>query len=393
MNEQELTPHEHAELRARLISGTHRIRPIGKHRKGMLVGASALAAVAIIAIGSISAATLFGIRMPEPVSTPTPTASSSPTSIPSPSPTPTASEPATRAAVVPFDGDCSATLDPAVIERVVGTAAYEPVDRPFVLFSSGRAEIIGGLACSWATSTDGNGRVIEISIFPASVVTPEVSEAWSELRAEGMGYYYEKQRRVGDLMIGATVTPIDLAGIEPTEAELTAMDGRVDELIDEVSRRAQNERAEAPVHDGSWWALRTCADLADAVQAQLSMQLIAGFPGDSIPAGMVWETMVGAKAEDWCSWYAVGEERSVVVEFYLQPGAGMPTAAQIASSGATPAQVAGADGSWISRESPQSDSYQLLAVSGPNRLSMRFVRAESAAEVEAMAAALLTRLG
>jgi hypothetical protein len=108
----ELSSGEHAELRARLLTGAQRIRPVGKHRTAWVSGTVAVALVAAIAGGvgvstTLSAPPVTGVVTPEP--TPTRSIAPSPTNTPTPSATPVETPPEAEAAVAPsspFTFDC-----------------------------------------------------------------------------------------------------------------------------------------------------------------------------------------------------------------------------------------------------------------------------------------------
>ncbi len=105
MNENELTPAEHADVRARLISGAARITPVGRHRHTWIAGSIAVALVAVIAGGVGIGATLSA---PPVMSTPSPTPTPSLTE-PAPTPTPTPSASVARVVAQPenrFAFDC-----------------------------------------------------------------------------------------------------------------------------------------------------------------------------------------------------------------------------------------------------------------------------------------------
>jgi hypothetical protein len=403
LNDDQLSTAEHDDMRSRLLAGAGKIKPAGAHRRAIITTTVAVVLVAGLSAGAIGAANF--LRMDdasEPVATPTetgvPSATPTPTeTFPSePTPTPSESvEPVPREAIRPFGGDCAAALDVAVVRDALGAEPHlQSADGDFHLFTStGAAALAGGTTCSWSISEDGVGPVVGISVFPASIVTAEVLSTWSELRSEGLGYYMEKQRRFGDLVIGATATPLNLTYGEPTEEELAAVDQRVENLIVEVARNAEGERAEPARGDDSWWRLGTCADLSGVLESEIATPMSVGFPGDSIPLGMVWDTLVEAKAVDWCSWYSNDIGGSLIVEIYTVPGAGRPTDAELAEASATPADVVGADESWIVEDVQRAGDFSVLAVSGPNRLTMRFAGAGTADAAEELAAAFLAELG
>ncbi|MDF2554707.1 MAG: hypothetical protein K0R60_602 [Microbacterium sp.] len=121
----DLTPHEQAEMRDLVLAGAQRIRPTGKRQMRIAAGAIALVLIGVVSGGAITTAALLGSdARPAPAPTtsetlptpsPLPTRQTTPT--PTPTPTPTAPAPSTGG-ITPFGGECANALDEASVEAV-----------------------------------------------------------------------------------------------------------------------------------------------------------------------------------------------------------------------------------------------------------------------------------
>ena len=63
------------------------------------------------------------------------------------------------------------------------------------------------------------------------------------------------------------------------------------------------------------------------------------------------------------------------------------------STGITPTDIPGADESWFAADSRSPESLTLIAVVGPNRLTMRYAAAGDLVAARDLAAAFLDQLG
>jgi hypothetical protein len=179
LNDDQLTPAEHDDVRARLLAGTRRIKPAGAHRRAIVTTTVAVAVVAVLSVGAVGAANF--LRMgdaAEPISTGTPTPSASPTPTPIPpakvTPTPSAS-PATQAptaslGVMPFGGECANTLT----DIQATDAAGQAMQRSDFRWESGEQAVAGGIDCFWISSEEYVGATIHLYAYPDSEVPDDV---------------------------------------------------------------------------------------------------------------------------------------------------------------------------------------------------------------------------
>ncbi|MFG6504223.1 hypothetical protein [Microbacterium sp. P05] len=397
VNDDQLSPGEQDELRQRLVLGARRIKPAGAHRRAIVSTTVAVAVVAALSVGAIGAANFLRLgNESEPVATPTPTPSATPsatsstTSSPRPTPTPTLTEPAPVPAVLPFGGDCGQVtgLDQSGLEADEGQAMPYLWD---LTNHAASAALLGGVTCSWP-SDDPELGYAAVSVFPAAVITPEIADKWTDTTCRGAFYVCETGRFVADFWIGAGLSRSVSAETEMTEDERTGLATRLNAMIDAVAANTLGETAQAASREAGWWTVPPCSSLDGTVSANVPVALETGFPGDAIPEGMDWETLVDAGVMDWCSWYGYAGQDSVIVEIYEQPGIGAPTTDEVAATEFRPADVVGAEEGWIYQNAESLDSFTVVAVSGPNRLTVHFAGAADEQAARDLAAALLDDL-
>ena len=198
---------------------------------------------------------------------------------------------------------------------------------------------------------------------------------------------------VQNVWIGAGITSdVGDPWREMTDEETARQAQRVQRIIDTVAAKSAGVSAVATPRGAAWWSLPECSSLHETVNAAVGVALESGFPGDSIPHGMDWETLVDAGLVNWCSWYSTADSSATIVEVYVQPGAGAPSAKTLADTEVRTWNVAGADAAWMQVEPNHPESTRLVAVVGPNRLTLH-MRSPDPARVADVAAALLARLG
>jgi hypothetical protein len=175
-----------------------------------------------------------------------------------------------------------------------------------------------------------------------------------------------------------------------SDSETQRLTAVVDAAVGSVFGHSPADYAGAPVTStADWWALPTCDELQPTVAAAAVMTSPeAGFPGDNVPEGAVWESLQAADIVRWCPWYQHGDQDTRITELYLQSGVGAPSASQLAAAGAELITIPGADVAYrlVQDYSGGARSVEILAVTGPNRLLV------GGDEQEAVAAAVLAAL-
>lgn len=179
LNDDHLSPSEHDDVRARLLAGTKRIKPVGAHRRAIVTTTVSVALVAVLSVGAIGAANFLRLGdQSVPVSTPTPSAttstptpSSTPTSTPTQTPTPTVpervvSEPASRFA---FDCvDLAEDVAPLFGGQVPVVASEMPRAEGHANWLPGPAQYAywqaGALACEYGSEATEGGAWASVRI-------------------------------------------------------------------------------------------------------------------------------------------------------------------------------------------------------------------------------------
>jgi len=175
MNDEQLTPTEHDDLRARLLSGAKRIRPVGAHRRAIVTTTLAVVLVAGLSGGALGAANL--LRMDgavEPVATPTPSATPTPTPTPIPTPpdAPLPAPPAPTASLglMPFGGACANALD----DEEASSAAGEAMQLSDYRWQTGANAVAGGIDCIWVSTEQYLSATVSVYAYPDSEVSADV---------------------------------------------------------------------------------------------------------------------------------------------------------------------------------------------------------------------------
>ncbi|MFS0733457.1 hypothetical protein ABC304_15850 [Microbacterium sp. 1P10UB] len=382
MNDDQLTPAEHAAVRQRLLAGARRIEPVGRHRNAWIAGSVAVVLILALAGGAVGLGGLLGTAQPQPATTatataspsPTPTATPTPSSSPTPSPTPT--EPPPPVPVVAFDGDCSRVLTDEEASQAAGVPVSLLGDiGPLSLYpeSAASARLLGGMSCSWRSDDTGIGGFVSVTVLDARAVPADITDAYSTTDCSSLSGVCETVRVVGDAWIGATV-PRTVSNLgSPTEEELQSIDDDLAFVIDAVSSRLPETSAVAVPRQAAWWQLSPCEAQRAAVDRAAGGSMEAQFPGDFVPEGLSWDAMVAAGVIQWCPWYLYTDSGGgPLFEIYAQPGVSSPDVDYLERNGLTPVEIQGADSAWIGYSETYPDNGMLVAVSGDNRLTVKF---------------------
>ncbi|AZS36380.1 hypothetical protein CVS47_00981 [Microbacterium lemovicicum] len=382
MNDDQLTPAEHAAVRQRLLAGARRIEPVGRHRNAWIAGSVAVVLILALAGGAVGIGGLLGTAQPQPATTataspspsPTPTVTPTPSISPTPSLTPT--EPPPPVPAVAFDGDCSRVLT----DEEASEAAGEPVslfgrstDSSLYPETTASTNLLGGIQCAWRGEEIGIGSFVSVTVLDARAVPADVTDKYSASVCTGLSAVCETVRVVGDAWIGATVprTVSDLGS--PTEDELQSIDNALAFVIDAVSSRLPETSTVAVPRQSSWWAPGSCEAQRAAVDRAAGGSMEARFPGDFVPEGLTWDAMVAAGVIQWCPWYRYSDTgRGPLFQIYSQPGAAAPDADYLERARLTPVEVDGADSAWIAYSETYPDEGMVVAVRGDNRLTVTF---------------------
>jgi hypothetical protein len=323
-----------------------------------------MAAVAVLAL------TLTGCAA-SPSDAPTPAVEETPIAVPSPIATP---EPA---ASVPFDGDCTQALADEEVASLLGSAAVEPVAWTLSTIEpdlSASLALIGGLACNWRAGAG----FLSIAVFPNDVVPSAVADVVGTVSCDDSGAFCK----------GATVNEgawvYAHAGDEATAA--TALQ-RVSERV------ARFPRPHAETASTERWTLPACTDLTRTVEDASGVAgLQAGFPGDSVPWGVSWETAVANGVTAWCPWTSYSGADTVLIELDLQPGVGAPDEVMVAEASGIPIEVTGASQAFLVPNATGEGIARVVAVSGENRLSVTGGSGGTQDSLSAVATAVLAEL-
>jgi hypothetical protein len=347
MNEEQLTPSEHAAVRQRLIAGAKRIRPIGKHRNAWIAGSVAVILVLGIAGGSIGIGQLLGSSEPLPAvtTTPTPEPSPSPTKSPSPTTTPVVTaDPARTDGVTAFGGACANALDASDVSGAVGVdvVLYEPAWR------SGAEALHGGLVCTWTDPNEYSGMVVTLYSYPAGSVPSEITDA--PVGCAPNAYTCGVRGSAGATWMQLVVSPSS----DPTIPQ---------QLLNQALIRAADYPApHAAQRSSGWWSLPVCADLIEstkleAVTGWADLTELVVPEGDSASIQGLPELRNGLR---WCIWTGMSRNIPITLSVRIIPGGGAYFDEIAGSVGATVVQVDGArsavdvkdDALWEGHSSP-----------------------------------------
>ena len=283
-----------------------------------------------------------------------------PTDDPGAAPTATAEAPAPDAAQTPeptpepeprgvFDGDCGAAMPEADVAAVIGagstleSADGEQIAGGFPLVNTSVREI-GGLRCQWRTAT----AQLRLTLLPAERVA--VADTGVTCEDDPAG--------ACDALVTEATTVIGLQAYTGVDTE--AVRAAVDTVLAGLRARVTDDggailSAQEPA------ALPSC-EAVHGLLASVTPALTAGYPGDAIPTGPIWDAVVASGALQYCGF--AGQRDALHVT--IQPGPAVPTAAQF--PGAEEVPVAGADVAWYGADA--SGSPVLIAVADPGWISL-----------------------
>ena len=371
----DLTPHEQAEMRDLVLAGAQRIRPTGKRQMRIAAGAIALVLIGVVSGGAITTAALLGSdARPAPAPTtsetlptpsPLPTRQTTPT--PTPTPTPTAPAPSTGG-ITPFGGECANALDEASVEAVAKIDMMLSDYR----WKTGANEVLGGIDCVWVSDGVYLAATAHLMAYPEAVV----DDALQSGTATGCAPVTEDGTQVECTEAGVvrgTWMVVRAAG--PTYSVTAA---GVAGLFAEASRRLADHPAPSPAaRTAEWWALPDCAAIVASVDPA-----VYGFERVTLLAqssrGEPTERMEGvalfARAASWCELHFTsgsGETTSgEVVRIDVVPGGAIAFQTALDATDAQPVTVDGAEAAVIA---PGLDRYEgsgsvVVATDGVNVL-------------------------
>lgn len=293
------------------------------------------------------------------------------TSIPTPTPIPTVD----AEAVLPFGGTCAGAITDSEAAGLIGELG-NPRTGPELLNSletPRSAALIGGLSCSWSAS---NANYLAVDAFPIGVVPASV-------RAKAIGVVCSDGWCEGAEIAGSTWVNVGALVGKGNDSELAAR-----AAMKIVGSRAGDAASARPgAWSASWWQPVTdCAVLRDAVAEALGDAAIKpGFPTDTLPTGPTVDVLDANGAVVQCSWFDYDRVTGAIV--FVQPGIGAPAASLLAEPGVAQVDVTGADHAWFVSVAGQRP--RLVAVSGPNRLTVEGLPDEPSATLAAVAAGVL----
>lgn len=306
------------------------------------------------------------------------------TTAPDPS-TPSAEPSPVAQPKIPFDGDCGLALSADAVSgifdgRTPVLAEPEPF-APVMPDLAATAELGGGLACTWSTD-DANLRVV---VLPAAAVADDIVDARAEFGCQGWGFCGRGEVHDGMWVHAET---FGSAYADPTPEESAALEQTVDTALASLSEQPSEQLAGVAVpRAAEWWVLDSC-DAIESVAAAAGMASpTPGYPSDSVPSGPLWEALAADGAVAWCPWHESTSGGTILTEVYVQPGIGAPSDAHLAAAGAEAITISGADSAYrIPEDAGSARSFKVVAVVGPNRLTV------SGDAAEAVAAAAITAL-
>lgn len=323
----ELTPEEHAALRARIVGGAHDITPVGAHRNAWIAGFVAAALVVAIAGGVAVTSTLSA---PEIATTPSPSASVEPAPTPTPSPSPSPSPTPTSTPAAPsvaFGGDCAAVLSEEEATELSGTPM-----RAMPFLAVWDARWLGGVDCGWRAVDAEQWQALNVTVLPWAIVPDEVRARSGIVPGCEGGAICDYSRRFGDAWVAVAASDASSAV----------------EVADAVGARAALSPGVSTPLAASAWRLTDCEEqLRPAVATGLGRDDLTPIGTDSVPHGQVWDVLTASGHAAWCS-FTVGANAEIdapSLRVSLAAGARVQ-ADEVVAFGGVPVTVSGADAAW-----------------------------------------------
>ncbi|WP_295789314.1 hypothetical protein [uncultured Microbacterium sp.] len=374
----ELTPSERADLRARIVGGAHDIKPVGAHRSAWVAGS--LAAVLVVAIAGGVAVTST-LSAPPVATTPSPvattTVSPQPVSNPTLSPTPMTSSTPSSIPVAPtvaFGGECSSVLSTdearAFIPDVELSTSGDEIDSTPP--SSRKVfALLGGLSCWWTSDQDGFG----VTVVPRAALSSSLIGEWqSTLRCDA-GILCLAEQTVGDLWVGVQrwepgrgLTDqqfSDSPDIDRARAQAKDVLAVVVPRLENTSGVPQSGLPTPPVS--------ACSAFDETLTQWTGGAVETGYPSDNLPSGPTWDIVVEAGVGRYCGWSRYPTDptaRTLAVKIYLQPRLGGLEREEREAEGLVPVEIPGASAAWV-REGPGSPgTIFLVADIGGTRMTV-----------------------
>ena len=300
MNDDGLSPQEHAEVRDIVLAGTQRIKPAGAHRNQLVAAALALVLVGAVTGAAVSTAAILGGDGSGPVASPTATSTPTLTLAETPSPTPTPSSPPAEG-IAPFADSCANALTVAEVSAAVGIEMALSDFR----WRTGENRVLGGLDCFWTSAQEYASATVSLLVYPTGVV-PETIDATTGCSPEsdvsacaavgiegGVSMYVQARDQ------GGSGQDMGVAALEL----LSAARSRVTDHPLPV--------AASPTAD--WWTMPACGDLADSLNGMTAAYEISDATSQSSPFGASPSTNPAgipdaAGVAKWCQLSAVAPD-------------------------------------------------------------------------------------
>ncbi|SFS00797.1 hypothetical protein SAMN04487846_1410 [Microbacterium sp. cf046] len=393
MNDDGLTPREHAEMRDLVLAGTQRIRPAGSRRNQIIAGALALVLIGAVSGAAITTAAIFGSDTTAATPTPSPTTATSsptPTAEPTPSATPTPAPSAEGG--LPFAGECEGALT----DDEATTAAGIPVGLADYRWRTGAIDLLGGIDCLWLSTETYAAAAVQVFVYPVEVVPSDVADGIVP-GCTDLGYSNPTVQCSLSGVIDGTWVLVRSSGDPATTTE----DG-IRSVFDRVSANVVAYPSPSPAQRvASWWGPMDCDQLVAQIDpVSYGFERVALLESDfSAPVGGAAPETIPDVPGTSCDLHFTagsGDDTSgEVVNVSIVPGGASAFPTAVAAVNSVPFEVAGAQAAVIA---PGLDRYEgsgsvIVATDGINMLMVTpdFIRETSAAGSIADAAFAMMR--
>ncbi|MDQ1122784.1 hypothetical protein [Microbacterium trichothecenolyticum] len=383
----ELTPEEHAALRARIVGGARGIKPAGAHRGAVIAGA--IAAVLVIAVAGGVAATST-LSAPQIATTPSPTATVTAVETPTPTSTPVSTATPPAVPVVAFGGDCDQMMtDAEASDFLRGGGAARYASSQLEADTSGSLALLGGISCTWANEGDG----FTVVVGAPDAIAPELAASISSTRCVRNGGCSLGQT-TGDLWIAVQdhTSPADVS-VGFTADEIATAAVRLERVISFIGRKAHA----APVATidsvlPTRWTLTDCETLQGRIETITGGPVTSYTPRDDDlqPTELVDRVLTSSAGMTACSYRQGAQDSRGHIIVTLMPGASAPSSSVLDLPDVDETDVAGADKAWI--QVPYDHVYMLglVATVGDDRLVLSRMTVDTAVtDAQQIAAAVI----
>lgn len=298
-------------------------------------------------------------------------AATEPAATESPAPTATADEPQAK---VPFGGDCSTVLGPDVVADIFDgqppTVSARTHLGGVMPDTSGSLAQLGGLACNWA-SPESEIAFVGVVLLPVAEVPAEIVAAHEDFGCYGWSIC-GRAETVSGMWVLVETPVLDQNAEALSDSDEQLLTSVVDAAIGSVVAHPAAVYAGVAVTPAAdWWTLPSCDALESVAASAAGMTTPeAGFPGDNVPEGPVWETLEASGIVKWCPWYEPADQSTRITALQFQSGVGVPSAARLAAAGAEAITIPGADAAYrlVQDDGGGARSVEVLVIAGPNRL-------------------------